>query len=457
MALNTTISRIFPLVLLLILSACSASSQLVKRAQTLEAEKNYRDAVNVYNEALIRKPNNRDARAGLQRTGQIVLDDMLSEFWQHYNLEEYETAIKKYEEARAFERQVSLHQIRLEWAPHYNQYFKTAQENQLKNWFQDAAKAIDNQDYRKAESLLRRIERQNPNYQGLDQMRQAIEIDPLYQKALTAYSIGSTGEAVSFFSQVAAVNPDYRDTREILAKLKANSSLSIAILPIEDKSGTPNVASELSTEIVNQLLALRNPLIRLIDREYMNKILEEQKLGLSGLIDESSAARAGRLMGGNAVLVGTVTEIKIDNRAPQKESRTAFTRERVYYRDSWSGSQMSQFQYREQTYYEVTQERKVTLTFKYRLIDVESGTILDSDVITRSAINTVRYAESRTSPDQLYPRAGNVSQSDLTRWRQRFFADKSMKSSAQLLNLVEEDVSREVARKVNANGFLQLR
>ena len=256
---------------------------------------------------------------------------------------------------------------------------------------------------------------------------------------------------------MAAINKDYRDIREILAKLKANSSLSIAILPIEDQSGSPNVASELSTEIVNQLLALRNPLIRLIDREYMNKILEEQKLGLSGLIDESSAARAGRLMGGNAVLVGSVTEVKIENRAPLRDARTAYTRERVYYRDSWTGSQMSQFQFREQTYYEVTQERKVTLTFKYRLIDVESGTILDSDVITRSAINTVRYAESRTSPDQLFPTAGNVSQSDLTRWRQRFFADKSMKSSAQLLNLVEEDVAREVARKVNTNGFLNLR
>jgi len=46
----------------------------------------------------------------------------------------------------------------------------------------------------------------------------------------------------------------------------------------------------------------------LIERDRMNKLLEEQKLGMSGAIDSSTAARVGRILGLNAIVTGSISE-----------------------------------------------------------------------------------------------------------------------------------------------------
>ncbi len=47
----------------------------------------------------------------------------------------------------------------------------------------------------------------------------------------------------------------------------------------------------------------------LIERQQLEKILEEQKLGLSGLIDADSAKQVGQLLGAEAIVMGSVSEI----------------------------------------------------------------------------------------------------------------------------------------------------
>ena len=47
-----------------------------------------------------------------------------------------------------------------------------------------------------------------------------------------------------------------------------------------------------------------------IERRLLEKVIEEQKIGVSGLVDESSASKLGKVLGAKIVITGTVLEFQ---------------------------------------------------------------------------------------------------------------------------------------------------
>jgi len=70
----------------------------------------------------------------------------------------------------------------------------------------------------------------------------------------------------------------------------------------EDLKGLSLALSEM---MISDLSSLQ--ILTLVEREEINKIIEEQKLSLSGMIDSSSAAKAGELLGARYLMSGRVT------------------------------------------------------------------------------------------------------------------------------------------------------
>jgi TolB-like protein len=77
-----------------------------------------------------------------------------------------------------------------------------------------------------------------------------------------------------------------------------------------------DVGRFLSEELTTRLV--RSGRCQVIERHLLDKMLEEQKLGASGLIDEATAIRLGKLLGADAILAGTVadltTSLKVNGR-----------------------------------------------------------------------------------------------------------------------------------------------
>lgn len=83
-------------------------------------------------------------------------------------------------------------------------------------------------------------------------------------------------------------------------------TISIAVIPLENL----NNSSELESLREGIADALRIGLedkedIKVVERMQLEKILEEQKLGLSGLIDSKSAVEVGKLLGAKYLLTGS--------------------------------------------------------------------------------------------------------------------------------------------------------
>ena len=111
--------------------------------------------------------------------------------------------------------------------------------------------------------------------------------------------------------------PDYRDAQSLYEEYRRGGIKRIAIVPFDNKSGKRDfgaigemVTDEIIASVLNDTRATE--FLELISRTEMERVMEELKLGASGLVDETSAIEIGKFLGAHEILVGQITQIIAD-------------------------------------------------------------------------------------------------------------------------------------------------
>jgi curli biogenesis system outer membrane secretion channel CsgG len=78
-----------------------------------------------------------------------------------------------------------------------------------------------------------------------------------------------------------------------------------------------NLARRVADKLINNLVALKT--CQVVERSQLEKVLREQNLGLDGRIDPSTAAKVGRILGVDALIIGNVSVFEL--RGLPKDSR----------------------------------------------------------------------------------------------------------------------------------------
>ena len=109
---------------------------------------------------------------------------------------------------------------------------------------------------------------------------------------------------------------------------RVGERMGIAVLPFESKGlgqemGEINIVEQMMTTFYS------TDRFKLFERTQLEKILEEQKLGMTGVIDASTAAEIGKGIGVDAIVLGSVTRagsnIAIDARLIDTETAEIIT------------------------------------------------------------------------------------------------------------------------------------
>jgi len=85
---------------------------------------------------------------------------------------------------------------------------------------------------------------------------------------------------------------------------------SIAVFDLADDS--PQAATRNLGMACSQLLTTRlsqTGRFYVVERVTLQKVIDEMRLGMTGLVDEATAAKAGRLVGADIIVVGSVSEV----------------------------------------------------------------------------------------------------------------------------------------------------
>lgn len=97
--------------------------------------------------------------------------------------------------------------------------------------------------------------------------------------------------------------------QDAAARLPAVNPATLAVFPFQaDEALARRKADVAVAELLTQKL-LREPRFRVVERNNLDTVLREQKLGLSGAVESETAARVGKLAGARLAVLGSVTRL----------------------------------------------------------------------------------------------------------------------------------------------------
>jgi len=108
----------------------------------------------------------------------------------------------------------------------------------------------------------------------------------------------------------------------------------VAVFPLEDLAAsgeTKGLGDEIAATLTDGLA--RSGKVRVVERWRLKQILDELKLSASGLIDDQTAVKAGKILGANALLLGSFVKfqssVKINIRVVKTETGEILSTEKA--------------------------------------------------------------------------------------------------------------------------------
>ena len=157
---------------------------------------------------------------------------------------------------------------------------------------------------------------------------------------------------------------------------------------------------------VDKITKIDNPFVKIVDRENMDEVIAEQTLGLSGVVDEATAANVGKILGAKGLISGKIINYKETKGALQKKVVAAYEAYEVTVTDPDTGKEEKQTKFKKTRYTEYYRKNEVFLDVQYKCISLETGEIIFSDVLQKTALDEIHYAVFAGEDQNLVPAKG---------------------------------------------------
>jgi curli biogenesis system outer membrane secretion channel CsgG len=446
-------AHILPLIAVLaLLSGCSGSRSYAKKAAQLDAAGMYAEAADMYLQAVQRNAKNVEAKIGLKQAGQRLLDDKLGTFFKTVNMDQDRAAaVKSFLEARAYQERVGRLGVVLDIPDHYRTEFERVKGEHLVDLYNRGQALLEQQDFAAAERTFSEIAKLEPGYKDASSLQAVAYLEPLYRAGKADFDAGRYRKAYEGLNKVVTKDAGYKDASELMQQAITKGQFSIAVLPFTATAKAASVRPKVQAYAITALTSTRDPFLKVVDRENIDRILEEQRLSLSGVVDEQTAVRVGNLIGAQAVLMGEVVDYREEPGTLRRSTKEAFESYRQEQINKETGEKYYVTKYRPVTYTEYLHERRVIISFSYRLVSLETGEVLVSKVVDQQATDQAYYATYTGNRDALLPKANGVvdlSNNARNQLRSLLNAPREVKSVADLSNEVVNTSCSAMARTI---------
>lgn len=399
----------FVVPLVVLLAACGGAKSLAKKGAKLEEAGLYAEAADMYLQALQRDQRNVEAKIGLKKNGQQVLNDKLGRFFRAVNgSNDKAEAVGAYIDARTYADRAQRLGVTLDIPEHQRQEFERVKGEHLVDLYTRGQDELDRQDFKAAETTFRRIAELEPGYKDASSLQSIAYLEPLYRAGKTDLEAGRFRRAYEEFSRIIEKDPGYKDAAMLRQEALSKGQYAIAVLPFTSQVRRNDLAGRFQAYAITALTENRDPFLRVVDRENIERILEEQRLGLSGVVDEQTAVRVGNLIGAQAVLMGNVIDYREEPGQRRQSTKDGFEAYQAREKNPETGEFMVVTRYRPVKYQEFLQESRVVVSMSYKLVSLETGEVLLSRVVDDTASDRVYYASYDGNKDALLPRTNGV-------------------------------------------------
>ncbi len=420
----------------LLAAGCSGSKSFAKKGAKLDEAGMYAEAAAMYEQSAQRNQKNIDAKIGLKKTGQQLLNDKLSAFFKATAMGTAKgDAVNAYLDAKLYQERVGRLGVVLDIPDHYRTDFERVKGEYLVELYNEGQALMAKEDYRAAELVFAKIARLEPNYKDASSLQSIAYLEPLYRAGKSDLEAGAYRKAYGSLDQVVKRDASYKDAGALRQEALTKGQFTVAVLPFTTTTKRQDIAARLQGQAITALTESRDPFLKVVDRENLERIMQEQRLSLSGIVDEQTATRAGNLIGAQALLIGDVTDYREEPGQLRQSTKSGFEAYRVEQVNKETGEKYFVTRYKPVSYTEHYQENKARIAVNYRLISLETGEVLMSKSFDRESEDHMYYATYTGNRDALYPSlngAADLSNNRRGDLRNLLNAPREVKSSATL-------------------------
>jgi len=382
---------IVSVLILVMMASCHSSKHYYKVGTKQENAGLVIESSESYYLALQRKRTNVDAQIAMKRTGQLTLNGLLNDFSKQKNIADYRAAVYSYQKAVNYRDRIQSVGVSLLLSDFYEKDYQECKTVFLKELYDEGNSLLKEKKYAEAEKKFEEIKRLDPTYKDAGDLGDIAYLEPLYQQGLQSLEQGNYRSAYVSFDKALKRKSTYKDVATLKQQCLERGKYTIALIDFKNSSNARGLELKIAAHILEDLAHSDDPFINVVDRDNLQTILAEQKLQMSGVIDENSAVVAGELVGAKAILTGTVlsfSEVKGTLRTKERDGFVAY-QERVLNRTD--GKYYMQTLYRPVKYKEFYNSNSCRVSFQYRLTDIKTGEIIATEIIEKSIEDEVIY------------------------------------------------------------------
>lgn len=431
-------------VVVLFLFSCSTYKSQLQDAKDYEDAHLYSKALNLYSELLVRKES-KEALIGKKRVVEAMVrenyDAPIRMLCMQDNLKEAEVL---YSEMVGFIDKYKSLDVKEPLG--LKDFILQSKRTFCDALFKQAEQDVLSLKYEEAKVKLQTIRSFYSDYPNLKYLESMCELYPNYYLATKYMEEGRLRDAHEALKKIESVDPSFKDSKQMLESCLKKGRVTMAYVTADRSNISNEIESEIGGVVVQSLLKNKDPFLVMLDRDYTSKLLEEQKLGMSGLYDEKSLIQAGKLVGAQYILLGEVIEYSADQKLNDYGFKKGFLGKTI---------NDTKVKYRQWN-------KKFSLQLKYRIsmVDAETGEMLFNAIYPLNKVEEIEWAEFNGDYKLVYPGNWNweliktaEDRVDITKYSelQQLFSQKPMGNELnQLRNSFFVEVSELVKRGVEA-------
>ena len=402
-----------------LLVSCSTYKSQLQDAKEYEEARMYSKALSLYSELLVRKET-KEALIGKKRVVEALIrenyDGPIRMLCMQDKLCEAE---QLYSELSTFVEKNKSLDVKEPYG--LKDFIVQSKRNYCESLYKQAESDVLAFKYDEARVKLNIIRSFFDDFPNLNYLESLCVLYPNYYLATKSMEEGRLRDAYKALKRIESVDPSFKDSKQMLESCLKQGRITVAYVAVDRENVNDDVEKEMGAHVMQSLLDNKDPFLTLLDRDYTSRLLEEQKLGMSGLYDEKTLIQAGKLVGAQYILLGEIIEYSAD----QKLNDYGF--KKGYLGKTIGDTKVKYRQW----------NKKFSLQMKYRIsmVDSETGETLFNSVYPLNKMSEVDWAEYNGDYKMVYPGDWNwelirtgEDHVDITKYNdlQKLFAQKPM-------------------------------
>jgi curli biogenesis system outer membrane secretion channel CsgG len=375
------------LFLALVLVGCSTYKSQLHDAKEYEEARMYSKALSLYSELLVRKET-KEALLGKKRVVEaMIMENYDGPIRMLCMQEKINDAERLYSELSVFVEKNRQLDVKEPFG--LKEFILQSKQAYCESLYKQAESDVLSFKYDNAKEKLRLIRSFFNDFPHLLYLESLCELFPNYYLATKSIEEGRLRDAYKALKKIEALDPSFKDSKQLLDSCLKLGRITVAYVSIDRSNVNDEVEKEMGALMLQSLLENKDPFLVLLDRDYTSKLLEEQKLGMSGLYDEKTLIQAGKLVGAKYILMGEIIEYSADQKKNDFGVKKGFL-----------GKTINDTKVKYHLW-----NKKFSIQMKYRIsmVDSETGETLFNSIYPQSKINEINWAEYNGDYKMVYP------------------------------------------------------